>query len=385
MTMQNVDVAIIGAGPAGSAAAISLAQRGFAVALLDKQSFPREKLCGDFINPINGPVFRELAVEKQILAQTHGKVRGFRITTDSGNQAEARFPDSDGGAGFGLGMRRAALDQTLVEHAASLGVQVRLGCRVEGLWRSDHGWQLKDIAGESWQAKVLIGADGRNSWVAEQLGMNRPAALRGRSVGFQLRLQSPDAAQDKIEIHLFPGGYVGVIGLGDGEVNLCLAIEKSKLPRAGVRQFLLERCLPLNPYLKAMFARSREISQLRSAYPVHFPKRRCFGERALLVGDAARVSEPVTGEGIYFALRSGMLAAEILDAAFGRGDLSAHFLKRYAQDCDRHFRRRMAVNAIMRFAVYRPAVLDPLIRLCAANGRWLDSMVDSVCAPEPLR
>lgn len=383
--MQNVDVSIIGAGPAGAAAAISLAQRGFAVALVDKQNFPREKLCGDFINPINRPAFRELAVEKLILAQTHGEVRGFRITTDSGNQAEARLPDRHGDASFGLGMRRAALDQTLVDHAASLGVQVRLGCRVERLLRSDHGWQLTNIAGETWQAKVLIGADGRNSWVAEQLGMNRPAAMRGRSVGFQLRLQSPDAAPDTIEIHLFPGGYAGVIGLGDGELNLCLAIAKNRLPRAGVRRFLLEEGLPRNPYLKAMLARSREISQVRSAYPVHFPKRRCFGERALLVGDAARVSEPVTGEGVYFALRSGMIAAETLDGAFGHGDVSVHSLRRYAQDCDRHFRRRMAVNAIMRFAVYRPALLDPLIRLCAANRRWLDSLVGSVCAPEPLR
>ncbi len=383
--MRDVDVAIIGAGPAGSAAAISLARRGFAVALIDKQNFPREKLCGDFINPINRPVLRQLAVEEQILAQPHAKVAGFRVTTDSGNQAEARFPDENGAATFGLGMRRAQFDQTLVDRAASSGAQIRLGSRIEHLAKIAQGWQLTTGAGESWQAKVLIGADGRNSWVAEQLGVNRPTAMTGRSVGFQLRLQCPGAAQGKVEIHLFPGGYAGLIALGDGEMNLCLAIERRRLPRGGVRQYLLEKWLARNPYLKAILARSRDISQARSAYPVYFPKRRCFSERALLVGDAARVSEPVTGEGIYFAMRSGMLAAEALDAAFARGDLSADFLKRYERLCHQHFRRRLALNALMRFAIYRPALLDPLIRLCAGDGRWLNSLVGAVCAPEPLR
>jgi 2-polyprenyl-6-methoxyphenol hydroxylase-like FAD-dependent oxidoreductase len=107
--METVDVAIIGAGPAGSAAAIGLAQRGYEVALIDKKLFPREKPCGDFVNPINWPVFRELGVEDRVLAQPHAEVTGFRITTAAGHDAAAQFTSAGQDRAIGLGIRRAWL------------------------------------------------------------------------------------------------------------------------------------------------------------------------------------------------------------------------------------------------------------------------------------
>ena len=378
--MENVDVAIIGAGPAGSATAIGLALRGYEIALIDKKCFPREKLCGDFVNPINWAVFRELGVTDRVLAETHGKVSGFRITNSSGREAEARFGSRYLQRSIGLGLRRAALDQLLVQRAAELGATTHLGCRVEKLSRTAQGWQLK-IAEESWQAKLVIGADGRNSWVAQQLGLNRSAAMQGRSVGFQSRLRCAGAAGGQIEIHVFPGGYAGVVSLGDGTINLGMAIDKRKLGAECGADFLFNRMLGQNPHLKEIIERSSDTNELRSVYPVYFPSRRCFDDRALLVGDAARVSEPVTGEGIYFAMRSGLLAAKTIDFALRRGNLTAAGLAGYERACRRAFRSRLALNALMRFAVYRPALIDPFIRLSAKNGRLLNSLVDAVCVP----
>ncbi len=377
--MENVDVAIIGAGPAGSATAIGLAQRGYEVALIDKRHFPREKLCGDFVNPSNWPVFRELGVTDRVLAETHGEVSGFRITDSAGREAEARFGSRYLQRSIGLGLRRAALDQLLVQRAAELGATTHLGCRVEKLSRSAQGWRLK-IAEESWQAKLVIGADGRNSWVAQQLGLNRSAAMRGRSVGFQSRLHCAGAA-GQIEIHLFPGGYAGVVSLGDGTINLAMAIDKRKLGGERGADFLFNKVLARNPHLKEIIDRCDSVAELRSVFPVHFPARRCVADGALLVGDAARVSEPVTGEGIYFALRSGLLAAETIDLAFRRGNLLPAGLAGYERACRRAFRSRLVLNALMRFAVYRPALIDPFIRLSAKNGRLLNSLVNAVCLP----
>ena len=87
--MRSFDVVIVGAGPAGSATAIGLARLGYEVALVDKKAFPREKLCGDFINPINWAIFRDLGVEDRVLAEPHGEVTGFRITSASGREAAA--------------------------------------------------------------------------------------------------------------------------------------------------------------------------------------------------------------------------------------------------------------------------------------------------------
>jgi flavin-dependent dehydrogenase len=437
VTMET-DVAIIGAGPAGSAAAIGLAQRGYEVALIDKKIFPREKPCGDFVNPINWPVLRELGVEDRVLAQPHAEVSGFRITTAAGHDAAAQFTSASQERAIGLGIRRAHLDQVLLERAVESGVTVRQGKRVDSLSRTAHGWRIECFE-ESWFARILIGADGRNSWVAQRLGMNGAASTGGRAIGFQIRLRlsnpvttarrrennapapllsfsaqreslhhsnslarvgprqslgmttwsarakEPVITSSNVEIHLFPGGYAGVVGLGDGTINLGFAIDRRKLPRENNFDFLFFEALPRNPYLNDLLLRSEGASGLRSAYPVHFPERRCYGEALLLIGDAARVSEPVTGEGIYFAMRSGLIAAETVDQALRNDDRSAARLRNYSENCRRAFRSRSLLNSLIRFAVYRPAVLDPFIRLSAKNDRMLNSLVGFVCAPEAAR
>lgn len=381
---DGCDVLIIGAGPAGASAAIALARSGYQVALIDKQRFPREKICGDFINPINWPLFEHLGVTQRILSEPHSEVSGFRITTGSGAAAETGFGSAPARRWFGLGLSRARLDQTLVERARELGASVRLGCRVLELSRTARGWRATLGSGEVLQAKLLIGADGRNSWVARQLSLEAFSLTQGRCVGFQARLRCSSFEPGKIEIHLFPGGYAGLVALGDGTVNLGLAIERSRLARHRVDDFLLTDCLSQNPRLKFILRRSDRVTELRSAYPVYFPARRCYADRALLVGDAARVTEPISGEGVYFAIQSGLLAALALDRALRAGDLSARHFARYERACARAFRGRTILNALLRLAIYRPALLEPLVRCSQRNGRMLSSLVDRICRPRAV-
>ena len=380
--MKHFDVAIIGAGPAGSSAAIQLATKGYSVALLDKEQFPREKLCGDFLNPVNWPLLRELKVERAVLARPHEKVSIFRFTSFSGEEAEIPLPAARDGAVVGLGLRRFDLDHVLLERANSLGVTVLDGWKPKELERQPNGWMLKadkSLLG----ARVLIGADGRNSWVAHHLGLADPAAMQGRSVGFQFRLKCANRSTGKIEIHLFPGGYAGVVGLDGDTVTLGLAIEKHRLLDGRPEQSLLESILPQNPWLKEIL-RSGSVSEMRSTYPVYFPPRRTYGDGVLLVGDAARVNEPVTGEGIYFALKSGVFAAKTVDEGFQMSDFSLARLRSYERNCRSAFRARRAINALIRWLIYRPALLSRVIRLSHKRTRLLDPIVQMICAPQLL-
>jgi menaquinone-9 beta-reductase len=380
--MKHFDVAIIGAGPAGSSAAIQLATKGYSVALLDKEQFPREKLCGDFLNPVNWPLLRELKVERAVLARPHEKVSIFRFTSFSGEEAEIPLPAGRDGAVVGLGLRRFDLDHVLLERANSLGVTVLDGWKPKELERQPDGWMLKadkSLLG----ARVLIGADGRNSWVAHHLGLADPAAMQGRSVGFQFRLKCANRSTGKIEIHLFPGGYAGVVGLDGDTVTLGLAIEKHRLLDGRPEQSLLESILPQNPWLKEIL-RSGSVSEMRSTYPIYFSPRRTYGDGVLLVGDAARVNEPVTGEGIYFALKSGVFAAKTVDEGFQMSDFSAARLRSYEGNCRSAFRARRAINALIRWLIYRPALLSRVIRLSHKRTRLLDPIVRMICAPQLL-
>jgi flavin-dependent dehydrogenase len=159
-----------------------------------------------------------------------------------------------------------------------------------------------------------------------------------------------------------------------------MAIDKRQLGRERGADFVFNK-LAQNTYLKEIIERSNGAAELSSVYPVYFAKRRSVTDHALLVGDAARVSEPVTGEGIYFAMRSGLLAAETIDRALRQQNLGANGLAGYERACRRAFRSRLALNSFLRFAVYRPALVDLLIRLSAKNARFLDSLVDAVCVP----
>ena len=384
--MEHFDVAIIGAGPAGSSAAIQLATKGYSVALLDKERFPREKLCGDFLNPVNWPMLRELKVERAVLARPHEKISVFRFTSFSGEEAEIPLPAGRDEAVVGLGLRRHDLDYVLLERVKSLGVTVLDGWKPQELERQPDGWILKadksDVFGEL-GARMLIGADGRNSWVAHHLGLADPAAMQGRSVGFQFRLKCTNRSTGKVEIHLFPGGYAGVVSVDGDTVTLGLAIEKHRLFDGRPEQSLLKSILPQNPWLKEMLRGARVI-EMRSTYPVYFPPRRAYGDGVLLVGDAARVNEPVTGEGIYFALKSGELAAGTMDQAFRKSDFSADQLCLYERECRSVFRARRGINALIRWLIYRPALLSPVIRLSHKRTRLLDPIVHMICAPQLL-
>src|SRR5262245_66115387 len=118
--MEHFDVAIVGAGPAGSSAAIALAREGcYSVAVLDKEQFPREKLCGDFLNPISWPLLRELGVEREILARSHEKVTTFRFSSLFGEEAEVKLPGRGDGTVFGLGLCRWGLGQGVLRRCKS--------------------------------------------------------------------------------------------------------------------------------------------------------------------------------------------------------------------------------------------------------------------------
>ncbi len=379
--MKRFDIAIIGAGPAGSSAAIALAGKGYSVALLDKERFPRGKLCGDFLNPVNWLLLRELKVEHAVLERPHETISIFRFTSFSGEEAEIPLPASRDETTVGLGLRRFELDYVLLEKARSLGVTVLDGWKPKELKRQPDGWILKtdpsDVLGEL-GARMLIGADGRNSWVAHHSGLADPAAMQGRSVGFQFRLKGAKRATGKVEIHLFPGGYAGIVGIDGDTVTLGLAIEKQRLPDGPPRESLLNSILPQNPSLREIL-RSGSVNEMRSTYPVYFPPRRACGDGVLLVGDAARVNEPVTGEGIYFALKSGLLAARTIDRAFQKSDVSADQLSSYERECRLAFRTRWRINALIRWLIYRPALLSPLIRFSGRRRTLLDSLVQTIC------
>jgi menaquinone-9 beta-reductase len=378
--MQFFDVAVIGGGPSGASTAITLAKFGYGVLLVDRAAFPRDKLCGDFVNPANWPILRELNVSHDVLTREHAEVRNFRLTAANGTEAASSLPTY---GAFGLGLRRYYLDHLLIERAKSDGASIIEGARVKSLGKSADGWVLElEKAGElvSYRSKIIVGADGRNSWVARRLGAAGFKRSLRASVGFAIQLKKVHGLDGSVEIHQFPGGYAGLVRVDAHTANLCFTIERSRLQRPVSFEALRKHRLNENPFLRDELVDAESCGELRSVSPVYFPPRKCFGEGFLLVGDAARVTEPVTGEGIYFALRSGRLAGMTIDGALRRKDTTRDYLKQYQRACREEFRKRLRLNYLARVLAHHPSLLSSLIRFSGKRRRLLDSMVKSVCA-----
>jgi menaquinone-9 beta-reductase len=266
------DVAIVGAGPAGCSAAIFLARRGYSIAMIDRSVFPREKFCGDFLNPANWEIFEKLGVQDALLSLGHEKIDTFRLSTPSAT-VSVPFPSQNGRRGFGLGLRRSLLDDLLLRLAEKEGVALKQGSKPRSLGRDSSGWIMTcgdDSAEEKVRAKLLIGADGRNSWVANQVGLTAPNERAGKFVAFQLHLSSADGVNGDVQIHVFPGGYGGLVGLGGGMATLCFAIDKIMAREAARMEDLLKKYLCQNPRLKAVLDAGEAVGNERSVYPVHF-------------------------------------------------------------------------------------------------------------------
>ncbi|MCM2303207.1 MAG: FAD-dependent monooxygenase [Elusimicrobia bacterium] len=310
---MSFDCAIIGAGPAGCAAALYLSRAGRTAVLLDRATFPRRKTCGEGIMPEGVEVLRELDLyaEAAALGRTF---RGVAWTTRDGRHASCRFP-----AGEGLAAPREELDHLLLRRAAAApGVRVFEGRAARGVERTAEGVRVSLDAGEL-SARRLIAADGASSPSLRALGVPRRAPARPR-FGLAARLKGVGTG-DLVEVFLIDGGELYLTPLpGEGRVAAALLLERRALaPAPGVREETFWRLARAHPALRERLRRATLDTPVAGLGPLAAAPSRCEDGPWLAAGDAAGAVDPLVGDGIGLALRTGRLAAEEIDAAL-RGE-----------------------------------------------------------------
>lgn len=308
--MEQCDVLIVGGSVAGASLAIHLGRRGLRTVLVDKARFPRRKACGEGLLPHGVQALRSLG-----LGDPPGlRVSGIRYFAPSGDAALGRFGDADLGPGFMV--RREVFDHWLLDHArATPNVEVREQVEVE---------KVRLAAGEveaaGVRAKFIVGADGMRS-IFHRLGPFRRSHPRRERHGICTVIRGY-AAGDTVDIFLSRNGEAYAGPAGPGEASLAV---------------LLERGTPLQEFLDGVPALRHVdlVGHSIGASPLGSLVAPIVYGRALLVGDAAGVVDPISGEGMSLALITARVAAEAIDEAIKSGDLRA--LDRYAVDR----RRRM--------------------------------------------
>ena len=349
------DVAIVGAGPAGATCAAFCADAGLRVVLLERETFPREKVCGDCLNPSCWPVLERLGVEQRVRELSHGRLQRVDFVAIGGRTVSVDLPqDAE------IAVKRSLFDQLLMTRAAEAGAEVWQATTVRQILIERDAWQIT-ANDEALKARVIVAADGRNSTVARLVGA-LPRASKER-VGLQTHVALPPDFSERVVLQFLPEGYSGQAPVGGGELNVCLVAAPPKLH--ALKSWAAERFgLAPDHYW-------RSITPLRRA-PVTAAYR-----RLLFVGDAARVVEPFTGEGIYYALHSGELAAHAAIALI-RGSDVGETTRGYAAAHEQLYRGRLWVNRIARTAVLSPRATSLLLRAAVIQPALLRALTAKI-------
>jgi len=363
--LMSPDVLIVGGGPAGSIAALVLARAGVGVTILDRAVFPRDKLCGDSVNP--GAM--ALLARHGLAAEVEGRavpVSGMLVTGPGGAAVRAVYP----GGVVGRSILRRELDARLVEAAIRAGARVEQGVRVaSAMVESANG--PRRVTGVLVQARgrtaarparIVIGADGRHSSLAFALGLARhPRRPRRWAIGAYF--EGVTDLSDVGEMHVRRGHYIGVAVVPDGLVNACLVVPEARARAIGLASAeALEQALGRDEQLGARFRRARRATPVTMLGPLAVDAGSAGVEGLLLAGDAAGFIDPMTGDGMRLAMRGGELAAAAaLEALEGRVDAHVRLAQRRREELG----GKLRVNRLLRTLVAAPTGVS----LAAAAAR----------------
>ena len=342
LEILNFDVIICGGGPGGSTCALAFHASGLKVAVLEKSNFPREKVCGDGIAPyvpktleMISPGFRrafdafedKFLVNKILFSSYNGQVL-------TGSLAESFFISP-----------RYHLDNFLYEQAKALpNIHFFSGHKVQELQIADEGVSVTTDKNEVFHGKLVIGCDGATSVIRRQIKdhhkawTEKYAAVRAYFSGVT------GVEKDRFEVYFlpkYPHGYFWIFPSSGDQVNIGIGLLSDEIidKKISLRDLLLE-VIEDTPLLKKRFSSATLVGDIKGwSIPLGYKQLNISGNRFMLVGDAAGIADPFTGEGIGPAMVSGRIAAWQAIKCFEKNDFSAAAMKEYDAAIDSKFGR----------------------------------------------
>ena len=390
MSVKLFDVIIVGAGPAGCACAYALRHQSIKVAIIDKGIFPRDKICGD---ALSADVVNQLYRMDQALGEKFEKFfekqesHGVRFFAPNGKMLDIDFSNDKHGGAAGYISKREHFDNFLFDQINSLNnVEIFLGKKVDRIIREDNTVKVF-VGSDEICAPIIIGADGAHSMVNKFLGKIKVeknhycAGLRQYYAGVEGFHQ-----KGHIELHFIKDvlpGYLWVFPLPNGEANVGLGMLSSEVSRKKVDlKAKLNELLSEHPVLKERFKNSRPLESVKGyGLPIGSKKRPISGDRFLLLGDAASLIDPFTGEGIGNAIRSGRIAAEHIISCFLAKRFDASYNLRYDKVIYYKMRSELRLSRGLQKLLKFPMLFNFVVRKANNNQSvklLLTSMLDDV-------
>lgn len=360
------EVLLIGGGLAGLTTALHLAKAGLQVRLLEKESYPRHKVCGEYISNEVLPYLNALGVDPFAAGAT--RLERCLLSAESGRSVEASLPLG------GFGLSRYRLDELLYGAARAAGAEI-IQAEAMNLEFDTRPAGVQTRKQGRYTADIIIGAYGKRSRLDKQLG-RRFIQQKTPYLGVKAHYAG-DFPEDLVALYCFPGGYCGVSKVEDGRINICYLAHQNTFRTHQNLAAYEQAVLRQNPALadildrvEPLFARPLTISQISFA-----PKRQAHAQ-LLLAGDAAGMIHPLSGNGMGMAIGSAQLLATRIVSHYSRPDFRWENLATdYSQAWRGKFQRRLQFGRLFNTLFYHPTLFELAIRALSYTPRALPFFV----------
>ena len=342
MDNQQFDVMIVGGGPAGSSAGIALAQRGYSVALVEKQESIKDKICGEFFSPECIAYLNELGVTPDFYSNYPTEINTVTVTLN-GSQVSRMLNHT------AYGLSRIRFDAMLLEAARENGVTVLRGYEATGV--DDHNGKVKlfvsdKYTGERYVYKpaLIVAATGAKSGTESLFADQRMISANAHNVAFKFHADIPDL-RNTVELYFTPFGYLGIGTIENDRVNICglIDVKTVREQNGNIDDVLLEMST-YNEHLGNRLEVIDNETEYISCSNLMFDMRNPKFDNVICIGDTAGSIHPYCGDGIAMALRSGIMCAGVIDNIMRNKQIHDGAAECFQRVWRNEFKNRIAVG-----------------------------------------
>ncbi len=335
---STFDVIVVGGGPGGATTAAFLGQAGLNVLLLEKAQFPRDKTCGDAISGKSMGILRKLGLVDHVKDAPNARIEGVIFSSPNGKMVTIPFPPRSDHSAPGFCCRRMVFDNILFQNAKKYANVLEKHAVNDVIVENGFvvGVRATDLATNSqkeFRAKVVVGSDGSQSIVAKRMGrLDTPDDHN--CTALRIYYKNVKDLTPNIELHFVDTvmpGYFWIFPLENGLCNVGIGMVTSDMKKSKVnlKQVTLD-AIAKHPMFKARFEGAEAVGPVLGwTLPFGSHHRKSYGNGFLLVGDAASLIDPFTGEGIGNAMTSGFIASQVIGSALAKNDVSENALQPY--------------------------------------------------------
>jgi flavin-dependent dehydrogenase len=352
--MEKNEVIIVGGGLAGLTAGIHLSQLGLQVTVIEKNEYPKHKVCGEYISNEVVPYLHSLKLDLEELHPTN--INTLHFSTTAGKNSFAILPLG------GFGVSRYALDNFLYQKAVANGCNF-IQETADNIVFDNEIFTVSTSGGKELKSKIVLGAFGKRSSIDQKMQRD---FIRQKSPWLAVKGHYSGVFPDNVVgLHNFKGGYCGVSKVENGKINICYLADYETFKNYKNIEEYQEKVVSKNPNLKTIFETMTLVSEKPlTISQISFAKKPAVDNHVLMIGDTAGLIHPLCGNGMAMAIHSAKIVSELVAKYFTNELPSRIALERqYALEWNYNFKHRLRTGRWLAYLLQKPKISEATLHL----------------------